>query len=448
MLGPQNMTIGDEQIQGSIPVVVERHAAEPQAFLAEGRHPGPVAVIFEQHSPQIVIEGVFVVVVVGQIEIGQTVPVEVREGNSHAGLILPIPGNGAARPPRRVEIRRGTVGTTAGKQEIGCHVIGDIQLGKSVFIEIGPGHGQTVSAITHEAKFGRTFFKTPRSIVDEEPVGLGVVISWAAIARFAAKGAALVRLPVDVHVIGDEEIQISIGIEVGKHRSGAPLGGPFAQRRCGVFKRSITQIPVQPVRTVAGDKEVREPVLVEVPHGCSLAIAIVPQPGHVAAVLKSVASDVAEEAMTVGLVGGIGIFKPGSIGQVEIGPAIEIKVEPGHSAAHDFGQEIAAGDSVGVEGVIELQFFRPVHKRGSGQFRFGTDRRLGGIGLLGGSRSGFPGCSHRRGRGRHLVGVGGTTAADPTREQQDGKRFRAWSRHRRPTAATTASPSDDPGPTQ
>ncbi len=100
-----------------------------------------------------------------------------------------------------------------------------------------------------------------------------------ALGACAATDLAEVRLAatglrrIVVHIIRDKEIEPSIAVVVEEHRRGSPA---FILNAGGVrliFKRAIASVHEEVIGAEAGHVNVWKPVVVDVPHGRSHAVA-------------------------------------------------------------------------------------------------------------------------------------------------------------------------------
>ena len=167
----------------------------------------------------------------------------------------------------------------------------------------------------------------------------------AAVRRFARKRYAL---RVEVHVVGDEQVQMAIAIVIEKTTTGSP---PVpAARDAGLLgnigESAVTVVVIEHVPAPVADKQVVEAVVVIVADTAALAPSGVSQAG--------LPGDIGEGAVAIvteKIAGGFWRarlrLKRGAVHQEDIQPAVVVEIEEGHAAAHLLQQKPLAGRAAG-----------------------------------------------------------------------------------------------------
>ena len=82
-------------------------------------------------------------------------------------------------------------------------------------------------------------------------------------------------LPVIVDVIDDDEIQISVLVEIPKSTRGGPLGVVQAESMGPLLERAVSSVAPEPIAAVIENVEIRPTVIVDVADGASSTPSII-----------------------------------------------------------------------------------------------------------------------------------------------------------------------------
>ena len=110
------------------------------------------------------------------------------------------------------------------------------------------------------------------AVVAIQEVGVGRQPLRAAVDRQPLPGAvrALSRLgrrrQIEREIVGDEQIEVAVAIDVEQRTAGAPpiAGGIEARLRRDVLEASLAEVPVQHVAAEVGDEQIDAPVAVRI----------------------------------------------------------------------------------------------------------------------------------------------------------------------------------------
>src|SRR5690606_10194802 len=109
-------------------------------------------------------------------------------------------------------------------EEVGRHIIGDIEVEVAVSIEIGGDHTQAPAYSAGDPRLLRNIDKMP-AVVAEEAVGKGLEFK-----RIAGDVRARLPIPaeprvllVPFEIVTDIEVEVAVSIEIGKGGGGRPI---------------------------------------------------------------------------------------------------------------------------------------------------------------------------------------------------------------------------------
>ncbi len=121
---------------------------------------------------------------------------------------------------------RPVIGTPVQEDEVGRHVVGDVEVGPAVVGEVAEDHPEALAAGAAEARLGGGVFEGAVAAVQVEAVGLAVVDVGMAVRAHAAgdDAADLVVGEGEVHVVGHVEVEVAVAVGVAEGRRGAPQG--------------------------------------------------------------------------------------------------------------------------------------------------------------------------------------------------------------------------------
>ena len=197
-----------------------------------------------------------------------------------------------------------------------------------------------------------------------------------------------VQVPAPLHVIGDEQVQVSVLVEIEECRRGAPpipVPGHSGLFR-NVLESAATQIAIQTVVTDCRDEDVRQAVRIHVSQGDTHPVDHLIQAGTDGGVCESAVAPVQVEG------GGdrpLRRSRPGPAGRIDeqqVRIAVSVKVVECHAAAHGLRQKALA------PGATEMDEIDAGHGRHIGE-RQGRWRRH--VAFTEGRRGLQPGLVHR-----------------------------------------------------
>ena len=141
-------------------------------------------------------------------------------------------------------------------------------------------------------------------------------------------------------VMADVEVEVAVAVEVGEGGRGRPVAVAAQPRGLGdLLERAIAPVPVERVRSPAGDEQVGQAVVVEVARRHAVAVAALerPDPGRARDVLEGAVAAVAEEVVAVAAGRTDRGERPPLDGE-DVEPAVAVEVDQRHAAAHRLGQ--------------------------------------------------------------------------------------------------------------
>ena len=299
------------------------------------------------------VEGVDVVGEVGDEEVEIPVAVVVPRVNAHARLgaaVLAVgqPGGGADLAEPEFSL--------VAEQEIGLGVVGHVDVGISVGIEIGEHDSESRQAVAGDAGPLPGLREAAPAQVAIQPVRLAgdpLGSAVAAQALVAAPEPAAGRIgEIELHVVGDVQVQQPVAVQIPEGGAGAPAAVGHARRPPRLGEALSPLVEVEAVGAPVGHVEIRIAVVVGVAHGAAHAPAGVGQAELLGRLLEERSgsgSAMAVEPVACGLGG---VFEAGAVHQVEVLVPVPLDVEkggPGGDGLEDVALLGTAGDVLVVD---------------------------------------------------------------------------------------------------
>src|SRR5216684_1594874 len=324
-------------------VVVEiKEAAAPAQKLRVRTQACRESCVFKTSAAQIVVERGRVAGEVGLDQVEISVQIIVGGGNSHAGLRLAVGTQGAASldgdvlkfPVLLVLI-----------ESAGRGIVGNINVGPAVVVEVGGEHSQTVGAVGTEnsRSFGNVAERSVSVIVVENV--LSSLQSGRAARHHHALIEARTRLgngrsrQVEINVVGDEKIEAAVAIVIDKRATCVPARAfaRHARLLADVGESSISVVVVENVLAVVGYEKIVPSVVVIVPDANALTPSRVRQSslcGHIGE--RAIAIVPEQMRRRFGASGET--FEARSVHQKYIEPSVVIVVVKGDAATRGLQQ--------------------------------------------------------------------------------------------------------------
>ncbi len=351
--------------------------------------------MFKGAVAKVLIERVRVAGEVGLHDVEQAIAVVVTDGNAHAGLRLAVRGVGDAG-------LNGLVfeGAILLVLVVGCRrrVVGDIDVGPAIVVEIRYRNAEAVGAdgVPHAGLLG-DIGKGAVAVVVVQDVFAAIEARRTARdlhAFVGAPGGLRQRrgLDVEVDVIGDEEIKVAVTVVVEKRTAGVPaLPALDEAGLCGDIREgAIAVVLVKNRLAIVAHEEIIEAIVVIIAHTTSLA----PAGARHAALRRDVgegAVAIVLEETTDGLLALWKAFQTRAVHEEQIKPVIMIEVVEGDAAAGGLQQEAVAMfiaiDGPGVQTALLCDVEEAISQ---GRTRDRRRQRLRGgtrLCVVGGSRS-------------------------------------------------------------
>ncbi len=159
-----HVSVGDEEIEPAVVVIIEETGSEPevvQAHLPEPGGEGNLGVV----RPVVTVQGVVLQLVVGDEEIEVAVVVVIPGVDAHARLRLAV---GAQRRSRE-QADLVEAASLVAVQKIGGHVVGDVDVGVTVAVEIPADGSEDVAGIIHSRRRAAVR-EAAGAVADEIPI--------------------------------------------------------------------------------------------------------------------------------------------------------------------------------------------------------------------------------------------------------------------------------------
>ena len=136
------MPVGLRQVEPAVVVGVEEGGAEAQHVAGGRRQADRRGVVAELPGPEVVEERGRLAVEVGHGQVGPAVAVEVAAGDPHARLVAPL---AAGAGPRDLADLLEPEAPPVAEQEVGRHVVGDVDVEPAVVVEVGDDDAQSAA---------------------------------------------------------------------------------------------------------------------------------------------------------------------------------------------------------------------------------------------------------------------------------------------------------------
>ncbi len=329
------MAVGQEEIRIAVEIGVERQRRPAERQVGRHRQPGVERGVLEQAPVEVAVERRVVVREVRHHQVEPAVAVEVGDPDAHAPLDGAVGVEGAARP--------GADLLEAAAPEIAVEpvrraVVGDVEIGQAVVIEIESGHVHRVAGglVEQPGRRGR-LAEAAGAVVQVEAVrrrrqpARAVHHQHPVAPPARATGGRDVR-PGGVDVTGDVEVVIAVAVGVEEGTADTPgvvarrqrLGGP-------VGEAAVAAVDQQDVAAERGHVEVGAAVAVDVADAAALAVDRQPGAGALADVLERAVAQVAVEPAAVAAARVPG--QPVGGDEVEILIAVAVVVQAQHAVA-------------------------------------------------------------------------------------------------------------------
>ena len=190
--------------------------------------------ILEQPVADVQVQRVAFVVQIRDEQILVAVAIDVCRVDAHAPLRLPRPIHGHACQQRIVFEDAGA--TLVDPQLVRVAVVGDVQIGPAVAVEVGRQDAESSRRTSAPMPGARgDVGEGSVAIVVQQPVGHRVVDDGiAVVARGAGGKAPALHVRPEVDVVGDEQIEPAVPVVVEEGRARAPariVGARFARSR-------------------------------------------------------------------------------------------------------------------------------------------------------------------------------------------------------------------------
>ena len=152
------------------------------------------------------------------------------------------------------------------KQKVRHRVIGHEHIRQPVIVVIADGDTQAVADIPGDAGLGADIGEDALAVVAIQHAGESGVVERMAIHANAALRIAAERVLARrrIEVVGDEEIEIAVAIDVKECAARAPPVEADPRRARDVGERAIPGVAIQRVWSVVGDVEIGAAVAIDV----------------------------------------------------------------------------------------------------------------------------------------------------------------------------------------
>ena len=262
-----------------------------------------------------------------QEQVDVPVAVDVAQCNAHSRLADSEPIVGRAEQHRVVlEL----AGAAVHPELVRVGVVGNVDVGQSVLVQVRGGDPQAGVFDQRDAGRPAALDETRPAPVPVEDIGLALELLRTAVVHPPALDLALPRL-VPLDVAGDVEVEPAVEIRVEEHRRGRPAGRRHAERGRRVDEAAAALVPVEHVGAQIRDVQVEVAVVVDVADRGAHAVARVVEPRIRGRVRETAARALPVEAIATRLAGDLAA----RVREVEIEQAVAIGVERRHAAAHD-----------------------------------------------------------------------------------------------------------------
>ena len=242
----------------------------------------------------------------------------------------------------------------------GGGVVGDVDVGPAVIVEVGDGDGECVGAdgVPHAA-FLRDVGEGAVAVVAVEDVfatlqtggAAGYLNAFVGAAGGFGKGGGL---DVEVDVVGDEEVEVAVAVVVEERAAGVPSGLRLQEACFGgdIGEGAVAVIAIEDILSVVADEEIVPAIVVVVADAATLSPAAAAKAGFGCDVGEGAVAIVFEEVRD-GLLTFGEAFDAGAVDEEDVEPVVMVVVKEGHAAACGFEEVsvlvLATVDRLGVE---------------------------------------------------------------------------------------------------
>ena len=336
-----DVTVGHEDVEPAIVVHVEEAYAPAEETRVDAET-GEIGVIVEVAVAEVEVERIGVTSEVGLDDVEKAVPIEVSDGDAHACLRFAI--GGICDAGFDSDIFEGAVLLVLIKGG-GSGIVGDVDVGPPVVVE-----DRRQPLKEHRCRW----YPTCRFLGDVGERAVAVVAVENVFTTLQTRGAAgyldtfigtacrfgeRCGLDVEVDVVRNEEIEMTIAVVVEKGTAGVPACFRLEQACFSgdIGEGAVTIVTVEDVLAVVANKEIVPTVVVVVADTAALAPAAVGKAGFGGDVGERAVPVVLEE-MRDGFLALRKSLDAGTVDEEDVDPVVVIVVEEGYSATRGFKQ--------------------------------------------------------------------------------------------------------------
>ena len=152
------------------------------------------------------------------------------------------------------------------EEKVRHRIVGDEHIRPAVIVVVADRHAETIADVLGDPGLGADVSEHALAVVAIEHAREPWVVERVAVDANAALRVAAERVLARrrVEVVGDEQIQIAVAIDVHERAARAPPVQPDARRARDVRERAVAGVSIQRVGTVVGDVEIGASVAIDV----------------------------------------------------------------------------------------------------------------------------------------------------------------------------------------
>jgi hypothetical protein len=227
------------------------------------------------------------------------------------------------------------------KEEVGDGIVGDEHIEAAILVEIQETHTHAFADVGRDSRGSRDVRESAVAIVPVEAVRQSLVILGMAMGSRFTDGAGRLGIGRPLAVVHDEEIETAIVIVIepaGRDGPRLTLAGcrVAARARSDIFEGSVAAIAIENVAIDAGDEEIFPSIVVVVRDSNA--------GGETRAAYAGGQRDVGEGGVAIIPVEaveprGVGLIErrlTRAVHEIEIGVAVVVVIEDGHTGHHGF----------------------------------------------------------------------------------------------------------------
>ena len=205
----------------------------------------------------------------GHEDVEQTIAIVITHAEPHAGLLASFVVERGTR--HQTDLPEGSIAVIV-VQQVGHHVIGDVDVGPSVVVEVAEHHAETAVGRSADARFGGHVHEGAVAIVSVQRVGFAHQPARTAEHVHAQIPADVGFTPpryfslVETQVVGNVEVHVAVAVVVTERTVGAPPRVADAGSRSGFRERAVAVVSVQDVRAIGGEVKIAVTIVVVVGH--------------------------------------------------------------------------------------------------------------------------------------------------------------------------------------